>query len=186
MIIETCSLQIALPRKNSGLWFNRFLWTIALSQFSSSAFHCLPHRFGLLLFSVIYQIESGELGFSVIFVQHFKAASPGSCLLFLILPLCWVFFLISPFISSDSFHSLCVLSFGISGDVCLPIPCNPHVVFCSQYVSWPPASSQTFNCSISRICSLEIFFLFYFLSLFNISNHFSFGPALNSLQAQGK
>lgn len=47
---------------------------------------CVPHHPGLLPFPATAQAESGELGFSVISVQHSEAASPGSCLLPLLLP----------------------------------------------------------------------------------------------------
>lgn len=75
------------------------------------------------------------------------------------------------------------VSLRISASPVVPVPSHPHVIS-MLCVSGLPARSQTLRFKISRICSLEIFCLLYFLSCCNISNHFSFGPELSSVSTR--
>lgn len=56
----------------------------------------------------------------------------------------------------------------------VPVPC-PHTV------SGLPAHPQTPHFKISRICSLDVFCLLYFLSCFNTWDHFSLSPGMSSV-----
>lgn len=94
------------------------------------------------------------------YLAFLKALSHGA---FLSPPLHWLFVLLSPFISPDSFQSLCVFSLGISSRKCLPALFKSPCLF--FHLECFLATSQFSAFNASSLFLNKGFFLSYTLTL---------------------